>query len=106
MTVKVDGQDTGEFLGVTNAGSVVVRLGNTLNLRVLDASRVAFVPAEVPAPVANDIHSRMSAPGQRAMFEQMKAGKKIDAIRTVRMVANCGLKDAKDYVEGWEYLHR
>jgi ribosomal protein L7/L12 len=39
----------------------------------------------------------------RNIAAYLSIGKRIDAIKYLRTVTGCGLKDAKDTVEGWTY---
>lgn len=60
---------------------------------------VAAVP-NTGAPVPNSHEARVfAALSNKKTMDFMRASQKINAIKELRMVANCGLKEAKDAVE-------
>lgn len=116
MKVKIDGETTGEFLGLMTDddgyNSVVVRLENHgMCLRRFHPSHVSAVvdveptPAEsIPSAVTVTDQMQTNLPGLREVIKLVLLGQKINAIKTVRMITNCGLREGKEYVESWEWL--
>ena len=112
MKVLIDGTVAGEFVGLLEPDddadwtvwTVAVRVDDHgLVVKSYHPSRVMF-PEEVAGPRTAEEIITGNPPALREVLRLVLTGRKIDAIRTVRMVANCGLREAKDYVDSWEWL--
>jgi len=60
---------------------------------------LSFIDPSLPTPEQSHDARVLSAIQDREVMQQMHDGKKISAIKELRRITNCGLKEAKDAVE-------